>query len=58
MSEALVRRPYEKPEIVRVDLIEDEIALATCKSLTPQTAVKGAALGGCSAKNCKADAIS
>lgn len=47
------RKPYAKPDIVRVDLVEDEIALATCKTMTPQTKVKGSTPGGCKAKNCK-----
>ena len=28
------RKPYHKPEIARVDLIEDEVALASCKKAT------------------------
>ena len=47
------RKLYVKPEITRVDLIEDEIALATCKTMTPQTTVKGTAPGSCGGKNCK-----
>lgn len=47
------RKHYAKPEITRVDLVEDEIALATCKTMTPQTTAKGSAPGGCKAKNCK-----
>ncbi len=25
------RKPYRKPEVSRVDLVEDEVALAACK---------------------------
>lgn len=33
---------YHKPEIARVDLIEDEVALASCKkSVTAPTATSG-----------------
>lgn len=28
------RKPYLKPEVVRVDLVEDEVALAACKAGT------------------------
>jgi hypothetical protein len=28
------RKPYARPEIVRVDLVEDEVALASCKAGT------------------------
>jgi len=28
------RKPYVKPEVVRVDMFEDEVALATCKAGT------------------------
>lgn len=53
-----LRKPYAKPELVRVDLVEDEIALATCKTAAPQTTVKGTTPGGCAAKNCKANTTS
>ncbi len=26
------RKAYRKPEVTRVDLVEDEVALATCKA--------------------------
>lgn len=47
------RRPYARPEVVRVDLVEDEIALSTCKTQAPQTKAKGAFPGGCQKKSCK-----
>lgn len=53
------RRPYTKPEVVRVDLIEDEVALVVCKSIAPQTKAKvGGAPAGCKARNCKQDGFS
>ncbi len=32
MAEAPGRKPYEKPVLVRVDLVADEVALAACKA--------------------------
>ena len=52
------RRPYIRPEIVRVDLIEDEVALATCKTIAPQTSVKSTTPGGCKAKSCNSNGTS
>lgn len=31
---AAARQPYVKPEVVRVDMFEDEVALAACKAGT------------------------
>ena len=31
------RKPYHKPDVTRVDLIEDEVALASCKQAVPAT---------------------
>jgi hypothetical protein len=31
---AAARQPYVKPEVARVDMFEDEVALATCKAGT------------------------
>jgi hypothetical protein len=33
-ASARARKPYRKPEISRVDLIEDEVALRSCKKAT------------------------
>jgi hypothetical protein len=52
------RRPYVRPEVVRVDLIEDEVALQVCKTAAPQTTVKGTAPGGCRAKICNQNGTS
>ncbi|HEV8306524.1 MAG TPA: hypothetical protein VGW35_02555 [Methylomirabilota bacterium] len=52
------RKTYVKPDLTRVDLVEEEVALAVCKTLAPQTVVKGAASGGCAAKGCKNDTTS
>lgn len=52
-DDASARKPYVKPDVVRVDLVEDEIALATCKTAVPQTTYKGTAPAGCRTKNCK-----
>ncbi len=53
-DEANVRKRYVKPELTRVDLIEDEVALATCKIATPQTTGKfKGGLASCSFNNCK-----
>lgn len=31
-ADAPGRKAYRKPEVTRVDLVEDEVALATCKA--------------------------
>jgi hypothetical protein len=31
---ATARKPYVRPEVVRVDMFEDEVALASCKAAT------------------------
>lgn len=58
MPEPGGRRPYTKPEMTRVELVVDEVALAVCKTPSPQTTVKGTAPLGCSAKNCKQNTTS
>ena len=48
---APARKEYRKPEVVRVDLLEDEVALAACKSPNP-TSLSGAS-GLFGNKKCK-----
>ncbi len=45
------RKPYRKPEIARVDLIEDEVALRSCKKATLGSVASSGVTG--SAKTCK-----
>ena len=44
------RKPYHKPEIARVDLVEDEVALSSCKKAVP-TAITSSGQSG--TKTCK-----
>jgi hypothetical protein len=45
------RKEYRKPELVRVDLLEDEVALAACKSPNPTSLAGASGLFG--NKKCK-----
>jgi hypothetical protein len=47
------RKVYGKPEIVRIDLLEDEVALAACKS--PNATNLAGAVGLFGNKKCKTD---
>ena len=45
------RKPYDKPAITRVDLIEDEVALASCKKATLGNVASSGVAG--TSKTCK-----
>lgn len=53
-DEPKLRKRYVKPELTRVDLVEDEVALAVCKIAAPQTTGKfRGSPAACSFNNCK-----
>jgi hypothetical protein len=44
------RQPYEPPDVARVKLAADELAVASCKT---RTSITGPNPGGCFRSNCR-----
>jgi hypothetical protein len=52
--QGVVRKPYAKPEVTRVDLIADEVALASCKAAFISThSTPNAGSNRCNTGTCK-----
>ena len=52
-EERPARKRYVTPHVTRVDFVEDEIALASCKTPKPQVTTQGSNPNSCAAKNCR-----